>query len=362
MDVEGQAPVEHAEPQPPEPQPTEPQPDRAGSRALDGGHRDLRRPVIAGAGVVALLVVVALVVHGLTGGSSPSPTGSPAPSGAPSASASAPDTGGSPTGPGLLGVSVPKVEGDAPDNVVAGLRGTFGKLPVVRVFESKLPPANWDADPTLAALGTGSAVVYSFKGNVANAATGAFDARITAFLASKPAGIKAWVVFHHEPEDDIARGEYTAADFVAATTHLAPVIRAAGGIPTEILQSYTLRPDSGRDWHTYYSPAVDVFGWDGYNSARRGDDPSYKAPKDFLDPVLAVAKETGKPFGFGEFGSPCIRTDPSCSGRAAWITAMGKALRAAGAQFGIYWNQKTDVDFTLKDAGSVDAWKTLVAS
>jgi len=351
VDVEGQAPAEHLGPQP----------DRAGSRALPGARRDLRRPLVAGAGVVALLVVVALVVHGLTGGSSSSTTGTPAPTTAPSASPSPGHTGVSPSGPGLLGVSVPKAEGDAPAKVVAGLRGTFGTLPVVRVFESKLPPATWDADPTLAALGTGSAVVYSFKGNVPNAATGAFDARVTAFLASKPTGVKAWIVFHHEPEDDIARGEYTAADFVAATTHLAPVIRAAGGIPTEILQSYTLRTDSGRDWSTYFSPAVDVLGWDGYNSARRGENPSYKAPKDFLNPVLAVARETGKPFGFGEFGSPCISTDPGCSGRAGWITAMGKALRAAGAQFGIYWNQKTDVDFTLKDAGSLDAWKTLVA-
>lgn len=351
MDVEGSAPVQPVE-----------RTGRSGSGALPGSGRDLRRPVLVGAAVVALLLVVGLVARGLGGGDDPTGSGLPASSSTPAPPASTGPTGPAPSGPGLLGVSVPKVDGDAPDSVVAGLRGTFGKLPVVRVFESKLPPATWDADPTLAALGTGSAVVYSFKGNVANAATGAFDARVTRFLESKPAGIKAWVVFHHEPEDDIERGEYTAEDFVAATAHLAPVIRAAGGVPTEILQSYTLRPDAGRDWKTYYSPAVDVLGWDGYNSARRGDDPSYKSPQAFLDPVVAVAKETGKPFGFGEFGSPCISTDPSCSGRAAWITAMGKALRAAGAQFGIYWNQKSDVDFTLKDAGSVDAWKSLVSS
>lgn len=355
MDVEGQAPPEQADPQVGR---------RSGSSALPGNGRGLRRPALVGGAVAALLViavVVALVARGLGGGSDPAGDGTALPSATPSPSSS---VGGPPppTGPGLLGVSVPKVDGDAPDSVVAGLRGTFGKLPVVRVFESKLPPATWDADPTLAALGTGSAVVYSFKGNVASAATGAFDERVTRFLESKPAGVKVWVVFHHEPEDDIARGEFTTADFVAATSHLAPVIRSAGGVPTEILQSYTLRPDSGRSWKDYYSPDVDVLGWDGYNSARRGDDPSYKAPKDFLDPVLAVAEETGKPFGFGEFGSPCISTDPSCTGRAAWITAMGKALRATGAQFGIYWNQKTDVDFTLNDTGSLDAWKTLVTS
>ncbi len=66
--------------------------------------------------------------------------------------------------------------------------------------------------------------------------------------------------------------------------------------------------------------------------------------------MLAVAKETGKPFGWGEFGSTCISTDPSCDGRAAWVrdtTAGASAPRAP--QFVCYWNQSSDVDFTLRD-------------
>ena len=42
------------------------------------------------------------------------------------------------------------------------LRAQFGAIPVARVFSPGLPPARWDDDPVLAALGDGSSVVYSF--------------------------------------------------------------------------------------------------------------------------------------------------------------------------------------------------------
>lgn len=361
MDVQGQAPTQ----QPARHDP----PPSSGSRSLPRtgrGPRDPRRLAVAGAALLAVFVAGGLVARGLGGDDvSPAaiPTAAPAPSSTPdSAASSTPGVPVAPrTGPGLLGVSVPRVQGQPPSEIVSSIKQKFGGLPVARIFSATLPPATWDTDPTLAALGAGSAVVYSFKGDVAAVAGGQYDAQITQFLTSRPAGVTVWVAFHHEPEDEIARGDFTAEQFRAATEHLAPVIRAAGGIPTTILMQYTLSSESGRDWHDYYSPATDVLAWDAYNSGQKRSVPTYKPAQAFVDPVLAVAKETGKPFGWAEFGSPCITSDPGCTGRAAWLTTVGEAFRNAGAQFATYWNAKSDVDYTLADPGSVSAFRQLVA-
>jgi hypothetical protein len=242
---------------------------------------------------------------------------------------------------------------------VARLRGQFGALPVARVFSPGLLPAAWDDEPTLRALGTGSSVVYSFKADPRQVAAGAYDDRVRSFLAGRPAAVRAYVAFYHEPEDDVERGAFTTAQFRAATDHLAPVVRAAGGIPTSILMQYTLSPASHRDWHDYYSPAVDVLGWDAYNTSAQDRVPSYRSVAGIVAPVLAVAKETGKAFGWAELGSTCLSTDPTCAGRAAWLSALGSALSSSGAQFAAYWNRPElgGPDYTLSDAASAAAWK-----
>jgi len=259
-----------------------------------------------------------------------------------------------------FGMSIWPHAGETPADAVARLRQQYGSLPVARVFSSGLPTATWNDNAYLKALGSQSSVVYSFKGDMKAMAAGTYDARIKAFLASRPAGVKVWVALHHEPEDDIARGAFTAAEFRAATAHVAPVIRSAGGIPTTILMQWSLSSGSGRDWHDYYSPAVDVIAWDGYNSSAALRTPGYKSAADYLAPVLAVAKETGKSFGWAELGSQCVTTDASCSGRAAWLGDLVKGFSGAGAQFAAYWNRHDfgdGADYELHDAASVNAWK-----
>ena len=280
----------------------------------------------------------------------PTPPAPPAPPAPPSAK------GGT-----LFGMSIAPRSGEGAAGAVDRLRGQFGGMPVARVFDSGMVPARWSDDATLRALGTGSAVVYSFKGNMAALAAGKHDEQIRAFLRSRPAGVKVWVALHHEPEDDVERGAFTPAQFRAATAHVAPVIKSAGGIPTTILMQYTLGRSSGRDWRDYYTPAIDVMAWDGYNSMVKKSVQGYKAPQDFVAPVLAVAKETGKGFGWAELGSPCVAGDASCTGRAAWLAGLSGAMKGAGAQFATYWNRPAltgTADYSLSDAGSVRAWRT----
>jgi hypothetical protein len=263
----------------------------------------------------------------------------------------------------LFGVSVAGVSGETAAQTVARTRAQFGSLPVARIFDD-MPPDSWSANPRLAALGTGSSVVYSVKGgDIGAVAAGSLDARMSAFLRSKPGGVTVYVALHHEPEDDVAQGTFTAAQFVAATARLAPVIRSAGGVPTTILMAYTAQPGSGRNWRDYYTPAVDVLAWDAYNTAATAKVPGYRDLDSMVAAVAAVARETGKPFGWAELGSPCIASDPNCTGRAAWLTAVGGAMSRAGASFVTYWNRSAlsgPSDYALRDAPSVSAWRDLI--
>jgi hypothetical protein len=255
-------------------------------------------------------------------------------------------------------MSVYPLGGETAAQAVARLRGQFGSLPVVRVFSPGLLPASWDDEPTLRALGSASSVVYSFKADPRQVAAGTYDDRVRSFLAGRPAGVRAYVAFYHEPEDDAMSGVFTPAQFRAATEHLAPVVRDSGAVPTTILMQYTLSPSSHRDWHDYYSPAVDVLAWDAYNTSAQDRVPSYRPVAGLVAPVLAVARETGKAFGWAELGSPCLSTDPTCAGRAAWLAGLGAGFAAAGAQFATYWNRPNvgGFDYTLTDAASASAW------
>jgi len=296
------------------------------------------------------------------GASAPDPTGSP--SGGPRLYLNHPAPSSHPvTVPGgrtRFGMSVAPLPGESPAAAVARLRGQFGGLPVVRVFTPGLLPASWNDEPTLRALGGDSAVVYSFKADPRQVIAGTYDDRVRSFLAGRPAGISTYVAYYHEPEDDIETGVLSAADFRAATEHLAPIIRDSGAMPTTILMQYTLSAASHRDWHDYYSPAVDVLAWDAYNTSARDRVPSYRPVAGLVAPVLAVAAETGKAFGWAELGSPCIATDPTCAGRAAWLAGLAAGFAASGAHFATYWN-RPDVgagfDYSLSDAASVSAWK-----
>lgn len=346
--------------------PAEREPRSGGSRRTTGPARDRRLLVGAGAGVLVLLVAGG--VYGATRGTDTQPPSTRAPSStapatlAPSSGPSQ-DPGVATTGASVFGVSIPLgAEGTAP-TIVQNIKKQFGSIPVARVFSATPPPERWSDDSTLAALGTSSKVVYTFKGDPAAAARGDYDKQVTSFLSSRPKGLKVWFGFYHEPEDQVEAGTFTASEYVAATSHLAPVIDAAGGISTTILMGYTLMPGSGRDWHDYYSPEVDVIAWDVYNTGTKRAVPVYRPVDAVIDPILAVQKETGKPFAIAEFGSQCLQSDPDCTGRAAWVASLGKAFKDHGAQFVTYFDQRGvrgGPDYRLEDPPSSQAYKALI--
>lgn len=255
----------------------------------------------------------------------------------------------------------------------------FGEIPVARMYygEGRRLPASWN-DPMLQALPDATHVILSFKPTgygsspavgLANIASGAADADIRSLLSSRPAGIRVWLSLFHEPENDFEEGDFTSAQYKAAWRRVGQVVRSLDDPEARsalILMRYTLNAGSGRDWHDFYTAdGPDVFAWDAYNFANNPSPSRYQSADEILGPIIAVADQTGKPWGIGEFGSALAAGDTGGSGRAAWLTAVGNRAIADGrAEFFAYWDRQslyTETDYTLTDQRSIDAWRTLCA-
>lgn len=242
--------------------------------------------------------------------------------------------------PTAFGASV-----DSTSDLTRWQEQTGRPLGVVRIFYPGALPATWTADPRLAALLPNTIVVLSFKLGAASA--------VAAFLGTRPAGQKVYCSYHHEPEDDIAKGAMTAVDYRAAWLFHGPAIRAAGCVPTLILMDWTLNPASGRTWRDYFQPgAVDCIGWDSYNPARKASPPTYTDySTKILPPIRAVAAETGLPWGFAEFGSPIVGTDMQ---RQTWAATTRQAL--TGALWACWWDQQAGGFDNTATSPVMQAW------
>jgi hypothetical protein len=235
----------------------------------------------------------------------------------------------------------------------------YGKLEVVRVFYPGLPPA-WPG----AAGTSGGPVVVSFKAAPRDVLSGSLDGRLSDWFATAPRDRQIIWTYFHEPEDDIANGAFSAADYRAAWAHLRQLANKANNPQLKsslILMGWSLNKASGRNWKDYYpgSGVIDILGWDTYNmAASKGQ---YGSADAILGPVANASKAEGKPWGIGELGSKLVAGDGG-SGRAAWLRAMGAYARANGAVYVTYFDAPVGGEFRLLDAPSQQAWRDVVAS
>lgn len=161
-------------------------------------------------------------------------------------------------------------------------------------------------------------LVYSFKGaSPLQVLSGNLDGAFRQFLTDAKAYVsdpanptaKVYWSYYHEPEDNIKNGEFTAADYRAAWTHLLAIsnepafVNVARIQSTLILMKFTLEAGSGRTFTDYYNSGVDVLGWDPYKW-----DPTVTIPSMF-DPIVANAKQFGKPWAIAEVGVSVKHTD-----------------------------------------------------
>ena len=235
----------------------------------------------------------------------------------------------------------------------------FGHLPIVRVYYQGLPPPDaWTAG---LAGANNSAVIVSFKALPTEIVSGADDAALGHFFDTAPTGHPIYYSYYHEPEDNIAAGQFKLADYKAAWAHVVSLASAAHNPylhSTLILMEYDLTRASGRDWKSYLPGGgiISVLGWDAYPvGSATNVDPQLTPPADFMGPAIAASRSVGLPYGFAEFG---LSTP---AGRPAWLTRVGRYLMSSGALFGSLFNGNAQYPtLQLTDAESVAVWRGYV--
>lgn len=239
---------------------------------------------------------------------------------------------------------------------------TYGAGPV-RLYYPQMP-AGW---AKIDSMSHGLPLVVSFKALPSKILSGKFDARLRAWFREAPKSQTTWWSYEPEPEDDIMRGRYSAAQFRKAYAHVASLARKARNAnlkSTLTLMAWTPNPKSHRNYRDYWpgSKNVDVIAFDFYNNygLRTGE---YIPPARNLKVCIRLAKLLNKDWGLGEFGSAKLPGDRSGVGRARWLRDMANYLDAQHAQFSIYFDWiGRKADYRLLDSRSRNAWRQVVTN
>jgi hypothetical protein len=189
---------------------------------------------------------------------------------------------------------------------------------VIRYFVRPHQKLSW---PTVART---HPLVISFKLPPRGVLKGSHDAELRAFFAATPRPTY-WSYFH-EPEDNIAAGQFTAADYRAAWARIAAIAKASGKPlkATLVLMGYTAKSGAGRTWTDYYPgpKVIDVLAWDCYAWTPRD------TPATVYGAALRVSQEAGKPWAIAETGVSATQY-PRDADRRAKLRAMSEYLATA---------------------------------
>ncbi len=253
----------------------------------------------------------------------------------------------------LLGSSVlsaPDLQTDTHD---------FGRMPIVRVYYPGLPSSNaWSGG---LAAANHSAVIVSFKALPTTLLSGADDSALRHFFDTAPTGHPIYWSYYHEPEDNIAAGQFKLADYKAAWAHVAALAKAAHNPAlhsTLILMSWDLVKASHRNWRDYLPGGgiISVLGWDAYPvGSATNVHPQLTPPGGFMGPAIRASKSVGLPYGFPEFGLS------TANGRPGWLKNVGNYIMHSGALFASYFDGNTQYPtLRLTDSASVAVWRGFV--
>lgn len=292
----------------------------------------------------------------------PSPT-TPAPKPTPTPTPTpAPPVGGScvknPLSGTQIGVSLDIPSGLSLQEGWTRAANAYGTPESVRIFHPGLP-TNWNA----ATVAKGADISVSFKMPPKEVLTGTHDAKLRSWFRSAPNDVEIYWTYFHEPENDMSKGEFAAADYRAAWKRIVDISRETcepNLHATLVLMDWTVDPRSNRSFNDYYpgSAYIDVLAWDPYNP---WNGTVYRDPKLIFGPIVEASRAAGKPFAVAETGSLLLPGDDG-SGRAAWLTESARYLREQGALFVTYFDTQTPKgnDFRLNDQKSKDAWRDAI--
>jgi hypothetical protein len=323
-----------------------------------------RRTVLAGA------VTTVALVCGLAG-----------PLGAAGASVSDPVPGSSSGPTDYPGLTRGFLGGYAPND--GWYDANVGLPQIYRSYDSGFHYRTWQETAAYAQHGN-TLEDYSFKIPPAQLASGAYDDRLRVFIASTPRNF----IFtnYHEPEQEIAAGLFTAADYRAAIVRLAQIVHAQNALDQGTRRvAVTLMADTvvgfkGRNPLDYW-PGVDpssgrnyadVLSFDTYARphatsttgvpAGYTDGLKWLTSAQLLDPGIAVAQRLGTPWMISEFGFLEDVHDPTHKARA--IQDFVEYAFIHGAIGVEYWDGVgSRGDWRLSHSAQATAmWSALVGS
>ena len=263
--------------------------------------------------------------------------------------------------PTLFGVSVSKSNGGTFAQALQHQQAAYGPLPISRVFYNTPGPQPW---PGSDAGLSHKPVVVSFYYPPTEVTAGTHDATMKAWFKQAPRTYDIFWSYQHEPEDNVTRGEFTAAQYRGAWVHLSKLAIAANNPhlrSTLILMCWTLASHSNLNWHDYYAGRqfVSIIAFDCYNHGwRRGH---YTDPATMFRDVTPWAAANHIPWAIAEVGSIKMGWDTTGSGRAAWLKSIGAWL-SGKAIFVNYFDVNKRTDYLLTDTPSKRAWRAVVAS
>jgi hypothetical protein len=256
----------------------------------------------------------------------------------------------------LFGASIDQ-KGRSWDAAVQASDSRYSRLDVVRVFYPGMPNA-W---PGRAGV-VGRPVVVSFKAPPQQVLAGRYDSELKQWFANAPTGRDIWWSYWHEPEDNVASGDFTAQQWRDAYRRVAGFARQASNPSlhsTVILMCWTANPNSGRSVPNFFpgGDVVETLAWDCYNQSQV----SYWDPATMFSRAIAASRDLGVGFGIAELGSKLRGGDGGVQ-RAAWLRKVAAHLSDQGAEFVTYFdNLMPGGEFRLLDSASQQAWRDVVA-
>lgn len=228
----------------------------------------------------------------------------------------------------------------------------FGPVGCRRTYGSTIP-ASFEASQAGTAndVEAGRASYWSFKPNMTTYATDTSQhAALRTFLRSVPVGHPFTLICYHEPEDNIAAGSFTLAQWKACvqkTGEIVQEINAEKGPNSRLRNGICIMGpwtfDSRSAYDTYdwtFTPAqlavIDVVGIDPYKWNPGDGSLEQILTRDDSGSLTSTTRTTmgklsawGKPIALMEWA--CTSTGFSDAGKAAWIRAAWTWMKAWNA-------------------------------
>jgi len=235
----------------------------------------------------------------------------------------------------------------------------FGHMPIIHYYFVGLPPSNaWSG----LGIANHSAVVVSFDAQPSAILSGAADSAIAHFFDTAPRSFPIYYCYFHEPENNIQKGQFTAAAYRAAWERVARLARAAHNADLHsdlILMGWDVNPYSHRNWRNYFPTGgiISTVSWDVFPDGGYTVEP----PAEWMGPEVKVSKAAGLHFGFAEFNTTTI------PGRPAWLLSIGTYCRSVGAVFCTLFDSiqvgglaAHGGSYVIRDKASISAWRHVV--